>query len=419
MTLTWYDFVVIGILIFTTFRGAQRGLVWQLAWIAALVLCFGFAETLSLQLAPTIRGIFPQATPPLDRWISMLILYMGFSFLSFGVARVLRGWIEKAKFVEYDRHLGGIFGFVKGVIVCLVMTFFVITLSESTRGTVLASKSGYAAAVIMNKLEPVMPQELARILEPYIIQLDPGHTHEDELSGEDDSPFADDHLFGSGSGSVDGTRESEAGKSKSLWDLLGGDRGAEPPAAEGPDVAGSPRGEDMGLREFIRRLPETMSLELQQSAVDAYRNATPQQREVLMKQVADSLPGELSDVLRQFNALRDRWNNAAPPPAADDKVAGTEQSLAAISRIFSDRQDEQDRFREQVTQRLAGVPVQVAAAALLDWQADLTAATDPDPQTDYRTKLDVRIYRQLTAARVPIERLSQGLQQRMRNVARQ
>ena len=73
-----------------------------------------------------------------------------------------------------------------------------------------------------------------------------------------------------------------------------------------------------------------------------------------------------------------------------------------------------------MNQRLTGVPAQVATAVLVDWQADLTlSGTDPDPETSAQTRFDQRIYRQLGKARVPIERLSQSLQDRMRNVARQ
>ena len=163
----WYDLLVLGILGLSTVRGAARGFVWQLASISALILCFAFAETFSLGLAPYI-GV----RPPLNRWIAMLVLYLVLSFLAFATARKLRDWIERARFVEYDRHLGAIFGFVKGVTICLVMTFFVVTLSEKVRAQVLDSHSGHMAALVMDRLHPVMPAELHDVLEPYIHQLD-------------------------------------------------------------------------------------------------------------------------------------------------------------------------------------------------------------------------------------------------------
>ncbi len=417
MTFTWYDFVVLAILLYTTFRGASRGLVWQLAWIAALVLCFGFAETGSLALAPRIEQLFPQAKPPLSRWIAMLILYMGFSFLAFGVARVLRGWIEKAKFVEYDRHLGGIFGFVKGVIFALVLTFFSITLSDSLRETVLSSKSGYAAAVIMHKLAPVMPQELVKVLDPHIHQLDESY-HEGEQGpfGEDDVLLGHKHETPRDNGKDNGKDDHFGLDPGGLWDQLtgGGNREDRPEPGQPAD--------DVDLRTFLSSLPASVSRGLRDQAIEVFREAAPEKKRELLNQLRATLPEEVDDVLARF---RQPTNPAEPPadqtPSAPDKTAAatTDDLLAAISRIYSDQPEVQARFRADVKERILGVPDRVAVAVLQDWQADLLQQSDPDPGTTFRTRLDERIYRQLQAARIPIERLSRSLQQRMREAARQ
>ncbi len=423
MTLTWYDFVVIGVLIYTTLRGAQRGLVSQLAWIVALVLCFGFAEGLSLQLAPRIREVAPSVTPPLDRWIAMLVLYLGFSFASFGAARVLKGWIEKAKFEDYDRHLGGVFGFVRGIVLSLVATFFIITLSESGRETVLASKSGYGAAVVMNTLEPVMPKELASILEPYINRLDPDHDNGELNEGDTLDPFerGKDLLFGNGDPQGATGNESETKPGNDLWDLLRGGDGNPDPASQPAD--GNP-GETVSLRDFIRSLPESMSRELKDAAVNKFRNATPEQQNEFLKQVRSALPENVGGIVDRFNRFREDWNRTAEPDPPTNgeppKVADRDKILDIIAGLRSSRPEVQSNFRTQVNQRLTGVPAQVATAVLVDWQADLTlSGPDPDPGTSAQTRFDQRLYRQLTKARVPIERLSQSLQDRMRNVARQ
>ena len=424
MTLTWYDFVVIGVLIYTTLRGAQRGLVSQLAWIVALVLCFGFAEGLSLQLAPKVSQTVPSIKPPLDRWVSMLILYLGFSFLSFGAARVLKGWIEKAKFEEYDRHLGGLFGLVRGVVLSLVVTFFIITLSESGRETVLSSKSGYGAAIIMDTLAPVMPKELASILEPYVRRLDPANGDGGELNeGDTLSPLEEgkDLLFGNGEpqGATGGGTNAAPGND--LWDLLRGGDGNPGDSAQPNN--GTP-GESVSLRDFVRSLPEEMSRKMKESAVEQFRNATPEQRDQLMNQVRSALPENVGGILDKFNQFREDWNRAGettqPREAEPPKVAARDSILDAIAKLRSNREDVQSSFRNQVNERLTGVPAEVATSVLSDWQADLTlAGPDPDPQTDAKTRFDERIYRQLVKARVPVNRLSQALQERMRNVARQ
>jgi membrane protein required for colicin V production len=429
MTLTWFDFVVIGVLIYTTFRGLQRGFVWQLAWIAALVLCFGFAETFSIKLAPHIQKFAPQAQPPLDRWIAMLVLYMGFSFLSFGVARVLRGWIEKAKFVEYDRHLGGLFGFVKGVLICLMGTFFLITLSETARETVLVSRSGTAATIIMDKLQPVLPAELAEILQPYILRLDPNHSGEGQLNSGQSDPFSNpqDILFGdngapagSDSGLLGNLPDLSGGESQGggIWDRITGAGNDSSNINAGG--SGAP-GQGGSLDDFLRSLPASMSRELQQSAVNAYQNATPEQRDQLMSQVQSSMPSEVGNVLSRFNQLRDSWDNLNKPAPGDQApTANRDNILQSILQLYPGDEGQRTQYRQWVNGQLTGVPAGVATSVLADWRADLNAEpTDPDPTTNYKTKLDVRIYRQLAAAGVPMNRLSQSLRQRMQNISRQ
>jgi len=84
--MVWYDFVILAILAYTAWQGAQKGLVTQLAWIAAIILCFKFAD----KLAPAIEGQI-NVEQPLRHWIAMFILYLGFSLGSFLAPDLLGG----------------------------------------------------------------------------------------------------------------------------------------------------------------------------------------------------------------------------------------------------------------------------------------------------------------------------------------
>jgi uncharacterized membrane protein required for colicin V production len=184
----WYDLLTLVILMYAMFRGAMKGIVWQLATIAALLMCFFFSGSLSAAVAPFIR-----VEPPLNQWIAMLILYLGFSFVSFGVARALHEMIESMRIEALDRHLGAILGLVKGGMFSLFLTFFLVTLSHSARETIINSESGYVAAVVIDRLDPVIPGDLHALLEPYIRRLDAPEIErehrEDRLArdGRDDS----------------------------------------------------------------------------------------------------------------------------------------------------------------------------------------------------------------------------------------
>lgn len=182
MPISWYDIVMVAFLIFALIRGAMKGIVWQLAAIAAIVLCFYFSGTLSAQIAPMIP-----VEAPANQWIAMFALYVGFSFVSFGLARIVRGAMEKAKFEALDRHLGAVFGLVKGVAFCLVVTFFFATYSTEMHQIVEKSHSAYASAFIMDRLHPVMPEKILNVVDPYIHGLDrPGMDLKYNHHGDDD-----------------------------------------------------------------------------------------------------------------------------------------------------------------------------------------------------------------------------------------
>ena len=54
----------------------------------------------------------------------------------------------------------------------LFLTFFLVTLSHSARETIINSESGYVAAVVIDRLDPVIPGDLHALLEPYLRRLD-------------------------------------------------------------------------------------------------------------------------------------------------------------------------------------------------------------------------------------------------------
>jgi membrane protein required for colicin V production len=325
MPISWYDLVMAAFLIFALIRGAAKGIVWQLAAISAIVLCFYFAGTLSAELAPMLPVEGPAA-----RWVAMFMLYVGFSFVSFGLARVVRNAIEKAKFQAFDRHLGAVFGLIKGVAFCLVVTFFSVTYSDEMHDIIAKSHSAYASAIIMDRLHPVMPEKMHDVLEPYIHSLDrPGmdlkynhHADAGEVGHEDHEGHDHDH---------DADTLAEApGEAVSRNDSFGGD--------------------------------SSESFMLDDANADESRNRL------------------IEEIVGQFGG----------------------EPQAQVSRA------------EKIELALVGIPRPVALAVLRDWYADLvTGQTDPDPQTDKATKLDARIVRQLSAAKVPLTQLNQTLRDRL------
>jgi membrane protein required for colicin V production len=158
-----YDLLMLVILVMAGVFGAWKGLAWQVASIASLVISCIVAVRFSAQVAPYIYG---QA--PWNRFLAMLILFMVTSLAVWLLFRFVAGFIDRLKLKEFDRQMGALFGVAKGVLFCLVITFFAVTLAEGSRQAVLNSHSGKFTAKVLQKATPVMPQEVRDVLGKYI-----------------------------------------------------------------------------------------------------------------------------------------------------------------------------------------------------------------------------------------------------------
>lgn len=367
----YYDLVMLAIVAYTTIRGAAKGMAWQLAAIAALVLCFGFAAPASVAVAPAIPF-----DAPLNRWVAMLAIYLAFSFVCFGLARMWRGWLEALKFEEYDRHLGALFGMLKGAVICLVITFFTVCIAPSARNSVLSSRSGSIAGTVLDQLAVVMPAELGRALAPYLKRYD-----EAELAARGEQPGNPDDDTSAFRGS---SRQPARGETD-LFSSPG-----ERAAAGTDDDSGDP------LDAVVERAAGAIEDRLKSGVKQIVRDALSRDDDVVEPVPAGS---------RDTNA-----------PLAKNAAAGQslQAALAEVVRLLASSPEEQQAQYENIDALLRGIPDSVSAAALADWHADLSGVGhDPDPRTDLITSLDARLRRQLRSARIGIENLPRPVRQRL------
>ena len=165
MTLTIYDAVMAGVVVAGMIWGAWRGVTWQLASIASLVLGYMIAQPVSAQLAPHFPG-----EPVIARSLAMLATYAAVSGGVFLLAWGLRATLRVMKFEAFDRHLGMLLGGMEGALLGVVATFFVVSLSPSMREPIFASPSGQIVGNVMNALGPILPAEARNALAPFIAQ---------------------------------------------------------------------------------------------------------------------------------------------------------------------------------------------------------------------------------------------------------
>lgn len=417
------DLLVVGVLLYCTIRGASRGLLSQLAWVIALLLCFKFAGTLSPALEPFIA-----VDPPLRQWLAMLAVYVGLCGAAFLAAGMASSWMEKTKILDFDRHLGGLLGFAKGVVICLTAMYFLITMSSSIRNIVGQTYSGYGAAVILSHsqvLLKLVPEHAVPMVQ-HVIDRFNQHLKlaDDDLVGAkpaDPSSFPglspDDRQPQSWlDGSADFRLEDML---SSPSPIPGEDRGTR----IRPDEPGS--GSRLALNDILTLLPERVRDSLPQATLNAIQDAAPEEQRRLLSQLRQAVPSGMSQVLSDFLRGSARSDSVSPDPApASTRPAGPPPAAAGparltatdaallreISGIYSQRSDIEQRAREY----LAGVPPAVIQRVLADWHADaLGLPRDPDSGTDVNSRLDERILRQLNRAGIPLQDLDATLRSRL------
>lgn len=170
-----YDLLMLAVLGGATIFGFWKGLAWQVASLASLVLSYFMALRFADQLAPHISE-----HAPFNKFAAMLIIYAVSSAAIWIVFRMVAGFIDQVKLKEFDRQMGALIGFAKGVLICIAITFFAVSLlGDQRRDQILASRSGQYIVQFLDKADAVAPPEIKEVIGPYIdrinARLDPNY----------------------------------------------------------------------------------------------------------------------------------------------------------------------------------------------------------------------------------------------------
>ncbi|MEN6450744.1 MAG: CvpA family protein, partial [Thermoguttaceae bacterium] len=164
-----YDVLMLAVLAVAVLFGVWKGMAWQLASLCSVVLSGAVAVHSSAAVAPYIH-ISNEET--WNHFLAMLILYVITAAAIWIVFRLVKNVIDRVQLKDFDRQLGAIFGLAKGLLYCVVITFFVVTLCEPARQSVLESRSGDLIARGISKANPILPEDLRSVLGKYIDELD-------------------------------------------------------------------------------------------------------------------------------------------------------------------------------------------------------------------------------------------------------
>jgi len=136
MAVEGYDLMMLGILAAAALLGYFKGIVWQIAWIAGIAASTFVALRFAGHVAP-----FVGQQAPWNRLIAMLAVYVGTSLVVWLVFRVVSGAINAIHLSSFDHQLGLLLGLAKGALMCIVITFFTVTLAPGYRDQVVTSRS--------------------------------------------------------------------------------------------------------------------------------------------------------------------------------------------------------------------------------------------------------------------------------------
>ncbi|MBX3417263.1 MAG: CvpA family protein [Pirellulaceae bacterium] len=159
-----YDVLMLLIFVGSILFGWWKGLAWQIASLAAVVVSYFVAIQFRDPLTKMLNIDQPWAP-----FLSMLILYGATSlgvWLAYGYVRVS---IQRMQLKSFDSQIGAIIGGVKGALVCMVVTMFAVTLlGDGVRRGIVESRCGGLIARGINRLNGVVPDELHQMLDPFV-----------------------------------------------------------------------------------------------------------------------------------------------------------------------------------------------------------------------------------------------------------
>lgn len=159
-----YDIAMLVVMVFAIFRGYAKGLAWQIASIASIVISYFVAYRFKEQVAQMI-----DLADPWRGLIAMMVLFVGSSLVIWFIFQNIRASIEKAKLKDFDQQLGAIFGGVKGAAWCTVITLVALSfLAPTMSQQIVNSRSGGYIARMLASSKSVIPQEIQQVVQPYI-----------------------------------------------------------------------------------------------------------------------------------------------------------------------------------------------------------------------------------------------------------
>jgi len=149
-----FDLIILAILAALTLRGIWKGMVSQIVSVVSYFVCWIVATRFGSLVAPTIP-----LEAPWDQVAAMAVVFLitlvGIRFARVALEKLIKDWhLEKL-----NKSLGGLLGFTKGLLLCLIITFFAVMLSDTSRAVVFNSKTGSHLVQLITRISLFVPKD--------------------------------------------------------------------------------------------------------------------------------------------------------------------------------------------------------------------------------------------------------------------
>lgn len=155
MTFSSFDFVMLIGMLFLAWRGFSRGIISQVA----AVLGIGVGWIMAMRLSPLMAAKLPIGEPT-NHYVALALLFC----IGVVVVHFAAWFLQRIFHLVYlrwlDHVLGTILGIVKGVLICLTVTFVAVLISDKTAQWVTHSQIGGSCIVIISSMKQMMPPDV-------------------------------------------------------------------------------------------------------------------------------------------------------------------------------------------------------------------------------------------------------------------
>lgn len=156
MNYTWLDFLLAAVMIVTVIVGLYKGLIREVLGVVAAVLGLILAGQYYENLAAVLRSII--TAKDVDAFVSFIVIFLVVMVVGYVIGALLSR-AAKGPLKFFNHVLGGVFGIIKGFLVCGVVVLALIVFSID-RTTVTRSVLAPYALTVTNSIVRLVPQEL-------------------------------------------------------------------------------------------------------------------------------------------------------------------------------------------------------------------------------------------------------------------